>query len=188
RILRVGLRAMLYTCARRAKSARANVGISQEFVNVTLRKFRAEQYWDSPHNIQLLDQMPRLFGSPGQKPPAANMTFYRVFVGPGTAFERDGIKIPIDFPDGCANTILVVEAGDAVLWTKLDEITYAPNHPLPELGGMFLTHNWLGRPGPSRGFTAAFADASIRWFPRSTPEATIRAYITRNGGEKIEGP
>src|SRR5579864_523887 len=50
RILRVGLRAMLYTCARRAKSARANVGISQEFVNVTLRKFRAEQYWDIRQN------------------------------------------------------------------------------------------------------------------------------------------
>ena len=150
------------------------------------KQFHLDEPWDSPHNIQLLDQMPRPFGSPGQKPASANMTFYRVFSGPGTAFERDGLKIPVDFPDGTANTILIAEAGDAVPWTKPDELVYSVDKPLPPLGGVFLRHDWLGRRKESQGCLVALADASIRWFPRDTPETTIRAYITRNGGEKIE--
>jgi hypothetical protein len=103
-------------------------------------------------------------------------TYYRVFIGNGAAFEaKKQLSLQTDFPDGAANTILIVEAGDAVPWPKPQELEYDPNKPLPKLGGHFAD-----------GFYAAFADATVRFIPTDTDEKLIRAMITRNGGEKIE--
>src|SRR5207249_937606 len=81
----------------------------------------------------------------------------------------------LDFPDGTSNTLLVVEARDAVPWARPDELEYNPKGPLPQLGH------------PSRGgdFNAAMADGSVRSVSGSLPEATLRALITANGGEVI---
>jgi hypothetical protein len=75
------------------------------------RKIHFDEPWDSTHNLQFVEEMPRAFRSPGAQPPNPGMTFYRVFVGPGTAFETDGLCRTEDFPNGTANTIAVVEAG-----------------------------------------------------------------------------
>jgi hypothetical protein len=105
----------------------------------------------------------------GQRDP--EKSFYRVFVG-GALFsgkdEDRGFPPQVDL----GNTILIVEAGEAVPWTKPEELVYDPDKPLPPLGGLFPD-----------GFFAAFADASVRFIPRNTDEKTIRAMIT---GKKAE--
>jgi len=152
------------------------------------KQFHLDEPWDSPHNIELLRLMPKTFHAPAQpQTPSEGLTYYRIFTGPGTPFERDGIIIPGDFPDGCSNTFLIIEAGDPVPWTKPDELQYDPIGPLPPLGGINSRTSWLSRQrGFKNGYLAAMADGSVRWFDRDTPESTIRAYIPRNGGEKIE--
>jgi hypothetical protein len=152
------------------------------------KRFHLDEPWDSPHNMELLRLMPKIYYAPAQaQGQTQGLTYYRVFVGPGTAFERDDLAIPKDFPDGCSNTFLITEAGEPVPWTKPEELEYRPDRPLPPLGGIFHNYGWLARRrGWNNGFNAVTADAWARWFPRDTPEATIRAYITRNGGEKIE--
>ena len=55
---------------------------------------------------------------------------YQVFVGLGTAFEREDL-VWADFPDGLAETILVVEAADPVPWSKPVDVAYSPALPLP---------------------------------------------------------
>jgi Protein of unknown function (DUF1559) len=154
------------------------------------KQFHLDEPWDSSHNLELVRLMPKIYYSPAQpQMPAEGQTYYRAFVGPGTAFERDGLKIPIDFPDGTHNTFLVIEASDPVPWTKPDELKYYPDQPVPSLGGIFHNEGWLARQrNLNNGFNVALADGAVKWFPRNTPEATIRAYITRNGGEKIEEP
>jgi hypothetical protein len=102
-------------------------------------------------------------------------TFYRVFVGKGAAFEHDKKLRVSDFTDGLENTILVVEAATAVPWTKPDELEYDPTKPLPKVSAHFPD-----------GFYAAFGDGSVRLVPNDIDERTLRAMITRNGGEKIE--
>jgi hypothetical protein len=76
------------------------------------RQFRLNEPWDSPHNKALLPLMPKVYLLPGEQPGPDGLTKYRVFVGPGTAFEDrpQGVRFPGDFPDGSSNTILVVEA------------------------------------------------------------------------------
>src|SRR5262249_32419129 len=154
------------------------------------REFHLDEPWDSPHNLQLLPRMPKIYGSLQFQPPDPHSTFLRVFVGPGTAFEKDGLRLnKQDFPDGTSNTILVIHAGEAVPWTKPDELEYDPNKPLPPLGGMFRVITWLDRQRDKQDLIqAALADGSVINLPRDVEEAKMRAAITRNGGEKVELP
>lgn len=106
-----------------------------------------------------------------------NRTNYRVFVGNGAAFEWGrSMSDRGDFPDGMANTILVVESAEPIEWASLEDFEYDPNKPLPKLG-IFPD-----------GFHALMGNGAVRWIPAGTDEKLIRAMITRNGGEKIELP
>ena len=107
-----------------------------------------------------------------------NHTVLKVFVGPGTPFEP-GVKLTLkdDFPDGTSNTLLFVEAGDPVPWTKPDDIPFDPNQPI-KLRGLFRT-----------GCRSGAADGTAYYMiPPDCDEAVLRASITRNGGERIPPP
>jgi hypothetical protein len=140
------------------------------------KEFHLDESWDSPHNIQLLPKMPRIYAPPGRKAKTvpAYHTVCHVFVGKGAAFEgREGLNLAADFPDGTSNTVLVVEAGEPVPWSKPDDLRYDPDGPLPPLRCLFRD-----------GFRAGFVDGSRHWLPKTASEATLRALITRNGGDK----
>ena len=141
-------------------------------------RFHHNEPWDSPHNKALLPLIPKVYLQAGEQPTPEGLTKYQVFVGPGTAFEDrpQGVRLT-DITDGTANTLLVVEAANGVPWTKPEDLPFNPNAPLPPLGGEF------------RGiFLAAYADGSCKPVPRDTPEATLKALITRNGGELVTPP
>lgn len=132
------------------------------------REFRLNEPWDSPHNLALLPKMPSTFAS-WRKSSSQNwgMAFYQVLVGDGAAFEgKRGLRLKADFPDGLANTILIVQTEEPVPWTKPDDLRYAADLSLPT----------------RTRFYAALADGSVHFFDHAD-EATIRAAITRNGKE-----
>jgi hypothetical protein len=141
------------------------------------KEFHLDEPWDSPHNIALLPRMPGLYAPPDHKrskvPPYH--TVCHVFVGMGAAFEgREGLRFPQDFPDGVSNTLLLVEAGEPVPWTKPEDLAYDPDGPLPNLRCLF-----------SDGFRARMGDGSGRFVSKKASEASLRAAITRNGGERL---
>jgi Protein of unknown function (DUF1559) len=139
-------------------------------------QFHLDEPWDSEHNIRLLPRMPATYAPPPGKARRAppHHTFFHVFVGPGTAFEgREGLRLSADFPDSTADTLLVVEAGEPVPWTKPQDLDYEPGRPLPCLDGPFRD-----------GFRACAADGSRRWVRKGTSDETLRPLITRNGGDK----
>jgi hypothetical protein len=138
------------------------------------KEFRLDEPWDSEHNKKLLQRMPKAYALPGVTQPGEFKTHYRAFYGNGAALElKKGVRIQ-DFTDGTSNTLVVVEAADPVEWTKPDDFAYDPEKPLPK----------LGRADPA-GFSIAMADGSVRFIPNTISEKTLRALITRNGGEVI---
>src|SRR5439155_733028 len=106
----------------------------------------------------------------------ARPTYYQVFVGKRSVFDGQR-KVSIEQvqqADGVQNTLLIVEAGKPVPWTKPEDLPFEAGKPLPKLGGLFPD-----------GFHAVFCDYSTRFIPKDTPEDKIRALITWQGGEKV---
>ena len=142
-------------------------------------QFHLDEPWDSPHNLPLLQRMPKTYAPPPGKKSRmpAYHTVCHVFVGRSAPFEdKKEVKTLEDFPDGTSNTILIVEAGPPVPWTKPEDLPYDADAPLPRLDPLF--HDLI---------RVALADGSVRYVRKDIDEATLRAAITRNGGETL-GP
>jgi RNA polymerase sigma factor (sigma-70 family) len=149
-------------------------------------KFKLSEAWDSPHNKKLLPRMPDVYAAPGVKLRQPFYTYYQVFVSPKprdnpgevaiqAAFvEKQPQIFPAHFWDGTSNTILIIEGGKAVPWTKPEDLDFARDQPLPKLGGVSpdLIH-------------AAFADGSVHMLTKDYDEVHLRGAITSNGGEVI---
>ena len=153
------------------------------------QQFKFDEPWDSPNNIRLLDKMPAVYALPNRPAKGKGETFFRVFTGPRTPFDLSrnrpgplsaGLPI-VQFTDGTSNTLLVVEAGESVPWTKPDELPFPEKGPLPKLGA-----------ATSNRFFALFADGSVRQLPIRLDEQTLRNLVDPADGnvidwEKIEG-
>jgi RNA polymerase sigma factor (sigma-70 family) len=139
------------------------------------KQFHLDEPWDSEHNKKLLEKMPLTYAPTNVATKEPYTTFYQVFTGQDTVFEDpQGNKFQ-DVTDGLSNTLLAVEAGKAVPWTKPEDLRYDPKKPLPKLGGQF-----------PEGFVAAFCDGSCRFISKEVDEKLLRALITRNGGEAVD--
>jgi hypothetical protein len=138
-------------------------------------KFKLDEPWDSPHNLKLVEQMPKVFGAPSNKKEDAGKTRYRVFTGPGTVFDgKKGIRLT-DILDGTSNTILAVEADEPVVWTMPAELEYLPKGPLPR----------FDRNGKN-GFSVLMCDGSVMTFRSDFNEQQMRFAILRADGNPID--
>ena len=71
-----------------------------------------------------------------------------------------------------SNTPIVVEAGQAVEWTKPDDLDLSAGKPFPTFGGI--------RPKDDT-FQVLFADGSVRAVRRTAPEDQWRAAVNVAG-------
>jgi hypothetical protein len=149
-------------------------------------QFYLNEAWDGPHNRELLARRPAVYDPVGIAA-EPGLTYSQVFIGQGAAFEgREGTTLA-DFRDGPDRTLLVVEAGDAVPWTKPVDIPYAAATRLPALGGVFKGGSGLSGIWATDGCNVVFADARVRFIPRGKlAEPVFKALITRNGEEPTD--
>jgi hypothetical protein len=169
------------------------------------KQFKLNEPWDSPNNIKLLNQMPMVYATPSErrgKVARGNKTYYRGFTSTGAALAPRNAGLPgglapppmkggfdpfaqippprglraLEITDGMANTILAVEAGDAIEWTKPGDLDASPGKPFPSLGGV--------RPS-SDVFVVVMVDGSTRMLKKSKPESELRAMVTCNGDEPV---
>ncbi len=133
---------------------------------------RKDEPWDSPHNKPLMERMPKVFACPSESLPPG-MTCYRSFVGNGAVLEMDKPTPLSSIRDGTSNTMLFAESSEPVEWTRPEGLSIdAPG----SLG--------LGSKHPG-GFDAAFADGSIHFLTSKVPVQTLKALITKAGGEEV---
>jgi hypothetical protein len=140
-------------------------------------QFKLDEPWDSPHNIQLLDKMPKVFspvfplGENAAVP--VGHTTYLAPVGKQTVFGREKPIRFGDVADGTSNTIWVVEVKPehAIPWTSPEEYPYDPQHPAAKLRVV------------DGKVTAGLLDGAIIRLPIDSP---WQALFTINGGEVIQ--
>ena len=138
------------------------------------KQFKLDEPWDSENNKKLIDKMPPTFASP-LAPAPAGQTYYKVFSGKDAIF-FPGSKTRIqDITDGSSNTIMIVEGGEPVVWTKPDDIPFDGK----------IDPRTLALPGKN-GINICMADGAVRWTSLGTlTPAKLAAAITRAGGEVI---
>lgn len=146
--------------------------------NQLFKQFHLDEPWDSPHNIQFLDKMPKIFVNPNRPAPQEGYTYYQVFFGQHAVFDPTGkvTLAAISAQDGTSNTIMLAEAADAVPWTKPDDMPFDfnPGAPLPKLGN------------PSAGgYHVLFADGSVRYLKRSYKPEDLRSLIDCRDGRLV---
>jgi uncharacterized protein (TIGR03067 family) len=139
------------------------------------KEFKLDEPWNSAHNIKLLPRIPKIYAPLGKPPKESGGTYYQVFVGKGAMFEERKHFTYSDVFDGTSNTILIIEAGETVPWTKPADIPYDPAKPIPTLGGM-LGDGYM---------SFIHADASPYVEKNVGNNKVLHAAITRSGGESF---
>jgi hypothetical protein len=139
------------------------------------KQFHLDEPWDSEHNKKLLAQMPKVYACPADENSVKNhQTHYLGFHGKSAFFEgKQGIRIA-DITDGTSNTILAIEGSQSVPWSKPEDIPFDPAKPAPKIGNVY-----------ENGINAALCDGSVHFLSKSIAPETLKALITRNGGEVI---
>lgn len=146
--------------------------------DVLFKEFKLDEPWDSTHNKKLIQKMPKVY-TPVRGKAGKGETFYRGFTGPSTIFETGKELRFQSVTDGTSNTILCVEAEKSVPWTKPDDLPFDPKKDeLPKVGGAMF----------EAGFNCLICDGSVRFVKKDIAKDTLKALITRDGGEVINLP
>ena len=138
-------------------------------------KFKLDQRWDSPHNIQLLDQMPDLYKSLDYQG-LGNKTTVVGLSGPGAVFNPNEVHSRGDIRDGLGQTILIIMAGPdkAVPWTQPVDLDYDPANLRQSLGDV----------GDS--FLVLFADGGVQRLRATVDPKILLRLFQYSDGEKID--
>lgn len=129
--------------------------------NDLYQRFHLDEPWDSPHNLELLEEMPDVYRRPTVTAKHDQFgTLYQVFVGKGTVFESERGHVMV-IPANYSNWIMIVEAADPVPWTKPVDLTYAADQPLAPLGGLFKNRGFRPFSKAYPVLQAAFVDGHV---------------------------
>jgi hypothetical protein len=150
------------------------------------RQFKMDEPWDSENNKRLVEPMPKVYEVPGREAPRGK-TYFQGFVSPDPRKAKAGNQAWLQswlvegekngrnlagIPDGSSNTIAVVEARDAVVWSKPDDLPFGEKLPP------------LGEERADR-FAALMFDGSVRSLPTDIDAHILRALVTVAGGEVV---
>jgi hypothetical protein len=144
------------------------------------RRLDLTKPWDDPANARLLEKMPEVFRVYGRDAKEKGTTFLQMPTMPAIPPGPSPIHVPgrrmpiIAIADGTSNTLMVVEAAEAVPWARPGDLRFDPTKA-PKVGA-----------DDRKWFHALFADGSVRTLRRDKlTDDQLRALMTINGGEVV---
>lgn len=148
------------------------------------QRLKFEEPWNGPTNGSITASPVMQYAD--QDTPTSSQTRYRVFVGNGAMFDepqrivrganmrpRRGVSM-VAITDGLSNTIMVAQAAQTVPWGQYNELPFDPKGPLPQLGRTDRDY-----------FLVLMGDGSTKIINKNIDPSTLKAAITRNGGEVV---
>ncbi len=138
-------------------------------------KFKLDEPWDSPHNVQLLDEIPDVYKSLDYQG-LGNKTNVVGLSGDGAVFNPDRALGFRDITDGTSRTIVVIMAGPdkSVPWTQPVDLHYDMAKVAQSLGGV----------GDS--FLALFCDGSVQRIRSNIDSKILIQLFQYDDGETID--
>jgi hypothetical protein len=147
-------------------------------------KFHLDEPWDSPHNRQLIAEMPRCYDNPYMGTRESGLTIALRPSGPGTIFDPQGFR---DLNRVPSTTIMLLECGfaEGVVWTKPGDYADDPTHPVAGLGPPYW-RNPMGQ----RGFLMVLANLDVRLVPADTDPKLLQEMFapTQNVPAEVDLP
>jgi hypothetical protein len=139
------------------------------------REFKLDQAWDSDHNKKLIAKMPKMY-APIRVKAKEGETFYQTFSGEKALFGGK-VKNPKLFaiPDGTANTGLVFEAGEPVIWTKPADMPFDEKKAVAKLGGLF-----------DGMCNVVLCDGSVKTLKKGADEKELKNFIMPADGNVVD--
>ncbi len=148
-------------------------------------QFHLDEPWDSPHNIQLLDEMPEDLRSRGLAP-GGTLSAFKLITAE-EAYDVHYLNSPYpqlsgpqirDIVDGTDSTIAIVELtpDKAVPWTQWNEVEFNAADPLDGIG-----------PIPEDGLRVGMTDGVVHNLNPDAISANFGIFATWQGGE-VFGP
>lgn len=163
------------------------------------KKFKLDEPWDSQHNKQLIERMPRPFRIDftmnNWRSRSEWKTGMQVFQGPDTLFPGKNGVSKGQVRDGVDGTVAVIFRDDpasSVAWTKPMDIPFAADKRLPKLISA-MPEGQQRDDGPYSsskppGLFVILADGKARRLPADFDEKDLKALITIAGGESVKVP
>lgn len=144
--------------------------------------YRFDEPWDGPHNARLAGRIGDFYRRRGLDPDGSDRTSFVAVVGPETAWPGARAKSKSDIHDGANQTIMIVETADAnIPWMKPEDLSFDRMS--------FRVNDRTGRGPGSRvgGARALLATGHVFELSDRFPPAKLRAMLTIDGGESVEG-
>jgi len=142
------------------------------------KQFKLDEPWDSEHNLKLAHPVRiKTFMLPGVNDDGKGLTHYQLCVGNGAGFDKIQPMRFTNFTDGTSNTLLIATAAKPVFWSKPDDIEFDPKSM--DIKSLFHFKD------AGDVCNISMADGSVRALRKSISPETLKAVITRSGGEVV---